>query len=317
MNHKSDRRQFLKTTGALGVGLSLWGKGLPLLAAGEPLAKGAPNAEKLGWRLGANTYTFQLFPLFEALDKIASLGLKYVEFCPGVRFSKSDATLVSDTMPQAARKVLKKKAADLGLQFVTYSSMDFFKDQDSSRKTFEFAKDMGVENLYFESTEDKLEWLDKLCAEYAINVAIHNHPKPARYWSPEKVLAAVEGRSHRIGALCDTGHWKRSGLDPVECLKKLEGRIICFHFKDLVKEGDGYHDVPWGTGVCNVRGMLEEVHRQKVKAPFSFEYEYHWENSLPELAKSVEYFDKVAADILSSESAPAAPRRRRRQRTQA
>ena len=83
----------------------------------------------------------------------------------------------------------------------------------------------------------------------------------------------------------------------MECLKKLEGRIICFHFKDLIREGNGYHDVPWGTGVCNVRGMLEEIHRQNLKAAFSFEYEYHWENSLPELAESVKYFDKVAKEI--------------------
>ena len=105
------------------------------------------------------------------------MGLKYAEFGPGAGFSKTDSTVVSDTMPQAARKVLEKKAADLGIQFVTYSSMDFFKDQDSSRKTFEFAKDMGAENLYFETTEDKLEWLDKLCAEYGLNIAIHNHPE--------------------------------------------------------------------------------------------------------------------------------------------
>ena len=68
-------------------------------------------------------------------------------------------------------------------------------------------------------------------------------------------------------------------------------------FQRPIQEGDGYHDVPWGTGVCNVRGMLEETHRQKIKAEFSFEYEYHWENSLPELAQSVEYFDKVAKEI--------------------
>ena len=128
MTSKMDRRLFLKHAGAAGAGLGLLGCGRSLFAAEGTLAKGAPNAEKLGWRLGGNTYTFQLFPLFEALDKIASLGLKYVEFGPGQRFSKEDSTVVSDTMPQAARKVLKKKAADLGLNFVTYSTMDFFKD---------------------------------------------------------------------------------------------------------------------------------------------------------------------------------------------
>ena len=72
----------------------------------------------------------------------------------------------------------------------------------------------------------------------------------------------------------------------MECLKKLEGRIICFHFKDLIREGNGYHDVPWGTGVCNVRGMLEEIHRQNLKAAFSFEYEYHWNSCCPNSPKA-------------------------------
>ena len=94
----------------------------------------------------------------------------------------------------------------------------------------------------------------------------------------------------------DTGHWARSGLKPIECLRKLEGRIISFHFKDL-NQTPGGHDVPWGTGVCDVKGMLTEVHRQKVKAVFSIEYEYHWTSSLPELAQCVAYFDKIADEL--------------------
>ncbi|MCC6127264.1 MAG: sugar phosphate isomerase/epimerase [Pirellulales bacterium] len=296
------RREFLRTAGAVSLGAGLLGRSpLPCSAeeAVKEAAKGAPNAEKLGWRLGVNTYTFRLFTLFEALDKIASLGLKYAEFSPGARFGKDDATVVGETMPPAARKTLKKKAADLGIKLITYSGSDVFRDAESSKRTFEFAKEMGAENLYFEAPAEKLDLLDKLCGEYEINVAIHNHPKPALYWSPDKVLEAVAGRSKRIGALCDTGHWKRSGLNPVECLKKLEGRIVCFHFKDLIREGGGYHDVPWGTGVCDVAGMLAEIHRQGVKAPFSFEYEYHWENSLPEIARSVVYFEKIAAELLA------------------
>ena len=57
-------------------------------------------------------------------------------------------------------------------------------------------------------------------------------------------------------------------------MKKLEGRIISFHFKDLNKMGAGAHDVIWGTGINNVKGMLTEVHRQGIKAVFSIEYEH-------------------------------------------
>ena len=87
-------------------------------------------------------------------------------------------------------------------------------------------------------------------------MAIHDHPKPSHYWNPDTVLEAVKGRTPLMGACADTGHWLRSGLTPLDCIKKLEGRIISFHFKDLNKPGNDAHDVPWGTGVCDVPGML-------------------------------------------------------------
>ena len=55
--------------------------------------------------------------------------------------------------------------------------------------------------------------------------------------------------------------------------------------------------MPWGTGVCDVKGMLMEIRRQKLKAVFSVEYEYHWDNSLPEIAQCVAYFDRVALEL--------------------
>ncbi len=83
---------------------------------------------------------------------------------------------------------------------------------------------------------------------------------------------------------------------PIECLKKLEGRIVSFHFKDLNRYGGG-HDVPWGTGKADVKALLTEIHRQRIKAVFSIEYEHNWDNSLPEIAQCVKYFDKVAAEL--------------------
>ena len=80
-------------------------------------------------------------------------------------------------------------------------------------------------------------------------MAIHEHPKGhSIYWDPDSVLAAIKGRSPLMGACTDVGHWMSSGLDPVECLKKLDGHIICLHFKDL-NEMARAHDVPWGTGI--------------------------------------------------------------------
>ena len=79
--------------------------------------------------------------------------------------------------------------------------------------------------------------VDSLAGVYGIKVAIHDHPKPNMYWSPDSVLAATQGHSN-IGSCADIGHWARNGVDPVEALKKLEGHVIGAHLKDIVKFND-------------------------------------------------------------------------------
>jgi sugar phosphate isomerase/epimerase len=296
-----NRRDFLQAAGVAGAGVGFYAlTGSPLRAA--EAAKGAPNAEKLGWRLGCQAYSFRKFSFFEAVDKTASLGLHCIEAYPGQKIGGNLPGAIGVDMPADVRKAVLKKLADSGVKWVNFG---VFGVGGCERKHFEFAKQMGIETLVAEPAEDKFDQIDKRCAEFGVNLAIHNHPKASpsnHYWNPDAVLKVCKDRSKRIGACADTGHWPRSGLNPLECLRKLEGRIISFHLKDLDKLGPKAHDVPWGTGVCDVKAMLAEVFRQKLKAVFSIEYEYHWDNSLPEIAKCVAYFDRAAANLAASDT---------------
>jgi sugar phosphate isomerase/epimerase len=297
MNRHVNRRRFLTTAGALGAGIGLASLKGSMSLAGA-MVQAAPHADQLGWPIGCGSWTFHTYTLFEGIDKIAALGLKLFESGPHPKLSKTEPnTAFDENSPPRVLKAVKRKLADCGLKFLSYGDINYSKDP--SRKTFDFAKEMGAEIILSEPQAKAFDMLDKLCEEYDIKLAIHDHPKPTRYWNPDFVLKVCRDRSHRIGACCDTGHWLRSGLNPVECIKKLEGRIIYFHFKDLNKAGNhaDTHDVPWGTGVCDVPGMLAEVHRQGLKAPFFVEYEYHWETSMPEIAQSIKFFDKVAAEL--------------------
>lgn len=289
------RRNFLKTAWTVSAAFGaarLWA------SPTAKLASGAPRAEKIGWRLGCQAYSFNRFTFFDAIDKTASLGLGVIEAYPGQAVGKDMPNVhMSDSMTPDVRKDLKAKLADAGVKLVNYGVCGLSKDPASSRKLFDFAQDMGIETIVAEPPDDAFDLLDKLTEEYGINLAIHNHPRPSHYWNPDVVLAACKNHSKRIGACCDTGHWVRSGLVPVECLKKLEGRIISFHFKDLNKFAPDGHDVAWGTGVSDVRGMLTEVHRQRIKAVFSIEWEFNWDNSVPDMVPCVEFFDKFAAGL--------------------
>ena len=112
------------------------------------------------------------------------------------------------------------------------------------------------------------------------------------------MLAACKDRCKLIGSCGDTGHWMRAGYVPIDTLKKLEGRVMHLHFKDLDESGRKGHDVPWGTGKADAKGMMQELKRQGYKGYFSIEYEH---GSLDDLAKTVplciEFFDKTAAEL--------------------
>ncbi len=73
--------------------------------------------------------------------------------------------------------------------------------------------------------------------------------------------------------------------------------MIALHFKDLDQATPSGHDVPWGTGVSNAKGMLMELQRQKFKGAICIEYEFNWEDSVPDIAKSVEWFQRTCAEI--------------------
>lgn len=261
----------------------------------QKMADGAPAAEQLGWRLGVQAYTFNRFSFFEAVDKTASLGLNVIEAYPGQALTAEMPDVIfNHESPQEIRDEVKQKLAAAGLQLACYGVVRLGEDEAACRAVFEFAKDMGVETVVSEPENDALKLVDDLAEEYDLTVAIHNHPKPSTYWSPDTVREACEGLSPRVGACADTGHWMRSGLDPVESIRKLRGRIISLHMKDLNTTGPDAHDVPWGTGAGKVDDVLAELLDQGVEAVFSIEYEYHWETSLPEVAECVRYMNEAA-----------------------
>ncbi len=296
-NQSLNRRTFLKAAGAATTVLGLRGiQDQPLWAGEQPT--GCPHAEALGWHLGCQAYTFNRFTFYEAIDKVASLGLRYIEAYPGQKLSAEQPDVkVGEGMSAAVRNQVRKKLEDSGVQLVCFGVVGLSKDEAASRRTFEFAKDMKIQTIVSEPAPDAMTQVADLCDEYGINVAIHNHPKPSHYWNPDTVLAACKNLSKRVGACADTGHWMRSKIDPMEAIKKLEGRIISFHFKDLNAHDESAHDVPWTTGKGDVKGWLKEIHRQGFKGVFSVEYEYHWENSVPEIAQCVTAFDKIAAGL--------------------
>ena len=261
------------------------------------------SADKLGWQLAVHSYTFQKFSIFEAIDRTAALGVKYMSISGSVILEGTNRLTTVDLSDQQREAINQKLAADGFGSFVNMGVVQLPADEVKCRKVFEFAKKWGIGILVAEPQPEALDTVEKLCKEYNIKIAIHDHPKGhSIYWNPDSVLAAIKGRTPLMGACADVGHWMRSGLDPVDCLKKLDGHIICLHFKDLNEMGPDAHDVPWGTGAGKTRELMAELKRQHFHGAFCVEYEYHWDNSSPEIAQCVNFFNQICDELVAADA---------------
>jgi len=259
------------------------------------------KAEKQGWRLGMQSYSFHLFTLTEALDKTNELGIKYIEVYPGHKLGgKWGEQAFGPQLSSQTRKELKAYAASKGIKIIS-TGVVVTESSAEWEPLFSFAKDMGMEYIACEPALEDWDLVESLVKRYNIKISVHNHPQPSTYWNPDNLISSISSRSKKIGSSADVGHWRREGLNQIDCLKKLEGRIISLHFKDIAAKKEDVKwqdDVIWGTGVLDVKGMLQELKRQNFKGVFVVEYEYNWENSVPDIKKCLKYFDEVSDEIL-------------------
>jgi sugar phosphate isomerase/epimerase len=250
---------------------------------------GSPDSD---WKLGVQFWTFKEFPFTTAIEKADSAGVKFIEAFPGQALGGNFKDTFNVNMSADSRKKIKELVAARGMRIVAFG-VTGAKDAAEWNKLFAFAKDMGFD--YINTEPNKSHWglIDSLSGVYGVKVAIHEHAKPNPYWHPDSVAAAMKGHPN-IYACADLGHWGRSGLDPVECLKKLEGRIIGVHLKDIKEfnKAEDNEDLIVGTGVLKYPEIFAELKRQQFKGMLSVERENNWLNNMPDVKQTVAFYNE-------------------------
>lgn len=248
------------------------------------------DAEKLGFKLGMQCWTYRMLTTFETIERCQKFGIKYLEIFPGQKMKPNAGSTTGPGMSDAEIADLLAKAKECGVKIMSFGVSGIPMDEAGMKKYFEWAKKLGLEVLVTEVTPNAA--LDKMSQDTGIRIALHNHPQS---WPADKVLAATKDLSKNCGSCSDTGHWLRAGKNPIENLKLLEGRVIESHFKDL---DDKKSDVVYGTGIANVKGMMEELKRQGFKGLMSIEYEHgdlaHLDSTMPQCVAA---FDKIAGEV--------------------
>lgn len=258
------------------------------------------NTEKVRIKkfpIAIQCWTFRKFTFYETLEKVKELGIPYLQPYPGQALSRDMAGVrfdhnLSDELISQARSRLKES----GISLVSYGVVSFENTEESMKKVFDFARKMGIRTIVTEPRFDDPSLLEKMVKKYNINVAIHNHPDPSKYHNPQTVLDYVKRLDERIGACADTGHWMRSGINPVEALRLLKGRIIDVHLKDLDVFGSKKAlDVPFGQGKANIHDILAELTLQDFHGFLAVEHENPNDvnNPSPPIRKGIEYIKSI------------------------
>jgi sugar phosphate isomerase/epimerase len=249
-----------------------------------------------GFKLGVQMWTFMKFSFTDALNKVDSTGIKYIEAFIGQRLGGNMHGSFGFDMTKETRDTLKSLLQKKGIQIVAMGVI-VPRNQAEWIKTFELAKEFGLSYITAEPIKSQWGIVDSLAGVYGIPVAIHDHPKPNMYWSPDSVLAATVGHPH-IGSCADIGHWARNGLNPVDCLKKLEGHIIGVHLKDVVQfNNPKANDTVVSKGVVDLPAVLAELKRQNFKGMLSIEHESNWFNSVPDVLFTKNYYDSLVQKL--------------------
>ncbi len=249
-----------------------------------------------GFKIGIQMWTFRMFSFADALNKADSAGVKNIEAFFGQELGSGMKGEFGTGMSTDTRAKLKQLLQSKGMQIV---AMGVISPKDSAewKKAFDLAKEFGLSYITAEPNKKHWDMVDKMAGEYGIKVAIHDHPKPNPYSSPDSVLEAVKGHPN-IGACADVGHWARNGLNPVECLKKLEGHVYGAHLKDVVKFDDTKAaDTLVGKGVIEFPAVFAELKRQNFNGMMSIEHESNWYHNLPDVIATVRYYNDQVAKL--------------------
>lgn len=252
-----------------------------------------------GFRMGLQSYSLREFDLETALGHSRDLGLKYWESFP--------QHLPLSTLPAQTAKY-RQLLSEYGITLNSYGVLSIDGDETKTREMFDFARAMKLASISANPAREAevFDLLDKLCEEYGIPIAIHNHGPGATYDKIADVEQWTKDRHPLIGACVDTGHYLRSDEDPVEAIDRLGKRVFGVHLKDVrnIRNADELErlakELPpnqarrlrterkvmtiLGEGELNVVGCLKALRNLGYDRSLSLEYEENKENPLSDIA---------------------------------
>ncbi len=242
-------------------------------------------------KIAVQAYTFRKFTIEEMADMLGKIGVHDVQLFPGQKISNDIPEKFSANLPKDLWEKTKIFFKEKKINPVSFGVVGIDTPEDAPA-LMEFLHYFGIPQFATEVTGEKLTAISKAAKAYNIEATIHHHASDSKsntYYNPH-VLAETIKEDGYMKAMPDTGHWARSGIDVIDSIKLLNGKIAGVHFKDHSIFGDLKSKcTEFGKGALNIPEILDELDRQNFDGYLIIENEHISDNPMPVVTQCVEY----------------------------
>lgn len=258
--------------------------------AGKPGKKGVP------FRLGVAGYTFCHFNLDQTLQMMKRVDAHYL--C----IKNFHLPLNSGPEQIAA---FHEKCRSFGVTGYGVGPI-YMSSEKEAENAFAYARRVGVKTLVgvpFEMREYNgkrrrcasrrlLETIGKLCKQYDIRYAIHNHgpDMPELFPTAEAGIEMIKDLDGRIGLCLDIGHQFRYGRDPVKAVYAFKDRLFDLHLKNVTDNTRKGVATPLPRGKIDLAALVEALCAVRYTGVCGLEYERDMRDPVVGIAECIGYF---------------------------
>jgi inosose dehydratase len=281
-----NRREVLAAAGALAGTF-----GLAKFAHTEDSVRDIQDGDFSPFKLGLQSYSLRGLTKNGRPDRAKALAASKEL---GIRYWESYVAHVPMNVGPEAIEAIKHEIEAAGVSVIAYGVVPFGKDADANRRTFEFAKRLGISYLSADPDPACFDDLDKLVEKYDIAIGIHNHGPGHRYAKIETIAAAIKDHHPKIGCCVDTGHFLLSRIDPVDAVEAFGTRVYGVHLKD-VKDSEKFTVL--GKGNLRTVDLLKLLARNKYNYCLAIEYEEKPENPIDDIKACLAETARAIAEV--------------------
>lgn len=223
-----------------------------------------------GWRIAMPAAAIRGLTLSDMLAKadfpLAVLGVE----APSTLTVSYEVPKPLDHRLQAGeRNAINYRLRELNQQILAYRVESFPADAATRRRVFELARALNAPGnpplVIIPGDAASLAEVDTLAEEFGLTVAIDSRT------DPKTAVAALEGRSSRMGISADLGGWMQAGVKPVDGLAATKDKLLHVRVSDRSALGAKSRAVALGEGAGALGDFFVAAYKAGIRPSFTID----------------------------------------------